>query len=166
MLLIIIVLMMFVGIAVFLLSLANTVGREEFTSLYVNNLLLSVMRTDIGYTDSKCKLVSDLVFCAYFTPEWVCGESSLTCHDLANKTIANYMTTFGNQTMSLKYLFTVTPTFVTRDEGGEQISLDIGDQSLKKSRESFKVVSYPLVISKTVGSSQYTLKMQLIVSKK
>jgi hypothetical protein len=167
MILIIIVLMMFVGIVVFLLSLANTASKDEFTGLYVNNLLLSVMRTDTGYTDSNCKLVSDLVFCAYFTPEWSCGEGSSTCHDLANRTIANYMATFGNQTMSLKYLFTVTPTFVTRDENGEQISLDMGDQSLKKSRtESLKVVSYPLVISKTVGSNQYTLKMQLIVAKK
>jgi hypothetical protein len=166
MLLIIIVLMMLVAIVVFLLSVANTAGKEGFTSLYVNNLLLSVMRTDAGYTDSNCKLVSDLVFCAYFTPEWSCGEG-LTCSTLANRTIASYMTTFANQTMNLKYLFTVTPTFIARNEEGEPISLDIGDPSLKKSRtESLKVVSYPLVISKTVGSNQHTLKMQLIVAKK
>ncbi len=167
MILIIIVIALFVGIAVFLLSLASTVKNEELTSLYVNNLLLSVMRTDTGYTDSKCKLVSDLVFCAYFTPEWRCGEGTPTCMELANDTISYYMGTFGNHTRSLKYLFTVSPTFVSRDASGEEIRLDIGDSSLKKSRtESLKILSYPLVISKTVGSSQYTLKIQLIVANK
>ena len=166
MILIIIMLMMFTGIVVFLLSLAGTAGREGFTGLYVNNLLLSVMRTDIGYTDSKCKLVSDLVFCAYFSPEWICGDSGVTCLGLANRTIQNYMKTFGNQTINLRYLFTVTPTFVTRNEEGEQISLDIGDQALKRSKTGLKVVSYPLVISKSVGSNQYTLKVQLMVAEK
>jgi len=167
MILIIVVIMMFVGIVVFLLSLAGTVGRDEFTPLYVDNLLLSVMRTDTGYTDSRCKLVSDLVFCAYYTPEWVCGEGAVTCYDLANSTITSYMKTFANKTLNLRYLFTVTTTFVTRNNEGEQISLDIGEPDLKKPRTgSMKAVSYPLVISKVIGSNQYTLKMQLIVAKR
>jgi len=167
MLLIIIVIMIFVGLAVFLLGLASTVGGNEFTALYVNNLLLSVMRTDTGYTDSRCKLVSDLVFCAYFTPEWQCGPGVPNCLELANNTISNYMAIFGNATKNMKYLFTVTPAFVVRDPSGEPISLDIGDNSLKKSKtESLKLYSHPLVISKTVGSNQYTLKIQLIISKK
>jgi len=167
MLLIVIVIMIFAGMAVFLLGLASTVGGNEFTALYVNNLLLSVMRTDTGYTDSKCKLVSDLVFCAYFTPEWQCGPGVPNCLDLANNTITNYMAIFGDATKHMKYLFTVTPAFVVRDPSGEPISLDIGDNSLKKSRtESMKLYSHPLVISKSVGSNQYTLKIQLIISKK
>jgi len=167
MLLILIVIMMFIGMAVFLLGIASTVSSNDFTALYVNNLLLSVMRTDTGYTDSKCKLVSDLVFCAYFTPEWECGPGVPNCLELANRTIAGYMTTFGNQTKSMKYLFTVTPAFIARDVSGEPISLDIGDGSLKTSKtETMKLYSQPLVISKTVGSNQYTLKIQLIVSKK
>ncbi|MCX6814163.1 MAG: hypothetical protein NTY20_00715 [Candidatus Aenigmarchaeota archaeon] len=167
MLLIIIVIMIFVGMVVFLLGIASTVGGNEFTGLYVNNLLLSVMRTDTGYTDSKCKLVSDLVFCAYFTPEWQCAQGVPNCLELANNTITRYMTIFGNQTKSMKYLFTVTPAFVARDVSGEPISLDMGDKALKKSKaESLKIYSHPLVISKTVGSNQYTLKIQLIVSKK
>jgi hypothetical protein len=167
MLLIVIVIMIFVGLAVFLLGLASTVAGNEFTALYVNNLLLSVMRTDTGYTDSKCKLVSDLVFCAYFTPEWQCGPGVPNCLDLANNTITNYMAIFGDATKSMKYLFTVTPAFVVRDPSGEPISLDIGDSSLKKSKiDTLKLYSHPLVISKSVGSNQYTLKIQLIISKK
>ena len=164
MILVIIVLMMFVGMVVFLLGIASTVNREDFNNLYVNNLLLTTMRTDTGFTDSRCKLVSDLVFCAYFTPEWMCGGSS--CSELANATIRDYMTTFGNQTKSVKYLFTVSPAFVARDSSGEAISLDIGDSSLKRSKDSVKRYSQPLVISKTVGSNQYTLKIQLVVAKK
>lgn len=167
MLLIIIVIMIFVGLAVFLLGLASTVGGNQFTQLYVNNLVLSVMRTDTGYTDAKCKLVSDLVFCAYFTPEWQCGPGVPNCLELANITIARYMGFFASDPQGMKYLFTVTPAFVVRDPSGEPISLDLGDNSLKKSKgDTLKLYSHPLVISKTVGSNQYTLKIQLIISKK
>lgn len=167
MLLIVIVIMIFVGVAVILLGITSTVGGNDLTSLYVNNMVLSMMRTDTGYTDSKCKLVSDLVFCAYFTPEWQCGPGVPNCLGLANDTITRYMEIFGNQTKSMKYLFTVTPAFVARDASGEAISLDIGDKALKKSKsDSIKLYSHPLVLSKTVGSNQYTLKIQLIVSKK
>jgi hypothetical protein len=166
MLLIIVVLMMFVGIAVFLLSLASTASRDEFTSLYVNNLLLSVMRTDTGYADSKCKLVSDLVACAYITPDWMCGETR--CDELANSTVSKYMMTFSNQTMSLKYLFNVTTIgfYVIDENTGEPKIFEIGDPSLKKSRESFKVFSYPRLIPKTVNSNTFYLKVQLIVASK
>jgi hypothetical protein len=167
MLLVVIVIMIFVGMVVLLLGLANTISKQEFTQLYVNNLLLSTMRTDTGYTDAKCKLVSDLVFCAYFTPEWQCGPGVPNCLELANSTIANYMGLFGSDSQGMKYLFTVAPAFIARDESGESISLDMGDKSLKKSKtETLKLYSHPLVISKTVGSNQYTLKIQLIVSMK
>jgi len=167
MLLIVIVIMIFVGLAVFLLGIANTATKNEVTGIYVNNLLLAVMRTDTGYTDSKCKLVSDLVFCAYFTPEWQCGPGVPNCLGLANSTIAKYMSEFWNESKSMKYLFTVSPAFVARDPTGEPISLDMGDSSLKRSKtDAMKIFSYPLVISKTVGSNQYTLKIQLIVSKR
>jgi hypothetical protein len=167
MLLIVIIIMIFVGLAVFLLGIANPVTSNEVTGIYVNNLLLSVMRTDTGYTDSKCKLVSDLVFCAYFTPEWQCGPGTPNCLGLANITIARYMSAFWNETKSMKYLFTVSPAFVARDPTGEPISLDMGDSSLKTSKsDAMKIFSHPLVISKTLGSNQYTLKIQLIVSKR
>lgn len=165
MILIIIVLMMFVGIVVFLLSLANTVSREGFTSLYVNNLLLSVMRTDTGYMDSKCKLVSDLVACACYTPDWMCGQ--MTCQRLANETVTKYMAFFGNQTTSLKYLFVSTSEVVCRDAEGNPMTLEIGDSSLKTSRkESFKIISYPLVITKTFDVNSYTMRMELILAEK
>ena len=165
MIMIVIVLMMFVAIVVFLLQLASTAGNQKYTVMYANNLLLSVMRTDTGHTDSRCKLVSDLVFCAYFTPEWECGTDG-NCLELANKTIKDYMTLFSNQTTSVKYLFSATPTFVSRDPEGAPISLDIGDKALKKSRETFKVFSHPLVLSKTLGPNQYTLRLQLIIANK
>ena len=85
------------------------------------------------------------------------------CLELANSTITRYMSVFGNQTKSVKYLFTVSPAFVSRDPSGEQISLDIGDHSLKASKKE-KLYSHPLVVSKTVGANQYTLKIQLIIS--
>jgi hypothetical protein len=166
MILLVIVLAIFIGMVLFLLNLANTVKSEEFTSLYANNLLLSVMRTDTGYTDTRCKLVSDLVFCSYFTPDWICGDSGFRCIDLANETIRKNMALFGNETKFMKYLFMVSPQFVALDPSGEVISLDFGDSSLKKSKESFKVYSHPLVLSKTFGNNQYILKMQLIVAKK
>jgi hypothetical protein len=76
-----------------------------------------------------------------------------------------YMTTFGNETKSMRYLFTVTPEFAAF-ASGEPISLDIGDSGLKSSKSSVKRYSYPIVISKSVGVSQHTLKVQLVVAKK
>lgn len=163
MILLIVIIAVFAVLVVFLLNIAKIVSQKGFTNLYVNNLLLSVMRTDTGHTDPKCKLVSDLVFCAYFTPEWECGEEG-KCLNIANETIAEYMRIFGNETKSMRYLFTVKPTFAALGPEGEQISLDFGDGSLKKAKE--RVVSHPLVLSKTVGTNQYTLKIQLIVANK
>jgi hypothetical protein len=164
MLLIIIVIMIFVGMVVFLLGLANTVSNEEFTRLYVNNLLISTMRTDTGYTDSKCKLVSDLIVCACFARDWICGDSGITCGELANRTVTKYMVIFANQTKSMKYLFLSTPEFVCRDESGNPANLVIGDVSLKKSKDPLKITSYPVVIGKTFDLNRYTMKIQLIVA--
>ncbi len=164
MILIIIVLMMFVAIAVFLLQVASTVSNQEYTVLYANSLLLTVMRTDTGYTDSRCKLVSDLVVCACFTPTWRCGD--IECAQLANETLAGYMDVFGNQTTHLKYLFTSTSQAHCIDSEGNSMALEIGDKTLKKSRETFKVFSYPLTIPKTFDYNSYIMTMQLIIANK
>ncbi len=162
MILIIIVIMIFVAMIVFLLNLAGSVNRETYTNLYVNNLLLSVMRTDTGYTDSKCKLVSDLVFCAYFTPEWRCGNER--CLDLANETLHKYLGVFAKQTnSSMRYLFTVTTNTLATNEG-EPITLEMGDASIKTAKAT-KRYSYPLVLTKSDGFNQHTLKIQLVVAK-
>jgi len=163
MVLIVVVIMIFIGLVVFLLGVAQKISNEDYMEIYVNSLLVSVMRTDTGYSDSKCKLVSDLIFCAYFTPEWKCEPGVPECRELANRTVSNYMKTFANETKSLKYLFTVRPEFISRTESGEAFTLDMGDQSLKKTKSAV-VYSQPLVISKDVGYNHYTLKMQLIVS--
>jgi hypothetical protein len=165
MILIIVVLMMFIGIAVFLLQLASTVSKEEYTTFYAGSLLLSMMRTETGFTDSRCRTVSDMVACACFTPDWVCGSES--CSELANRTVTGYMGVFMNQTTSLKYLYTTTSDVICRDDEGNPRTLELGDPSLKTSKkEAFKVVSYPLSITKTFEYSTFIMRMQLMLAKK
>ncbi len=66
--LIVVLILVFIGLAVFLLSFASTLDQQDYFNLYTNNMIITVMRSDTGYHDSKCRLVSDAVSCAFFSP--------------------------------------------------------------------------------------------------
>ncbi len=166
MILIVILLLMFIVLALFLLSLARPVSQEDYMKLYVNNLLLSVMRTDTGFSDSNCRLISDATACAFILPDWRCGDSGLTCLELANDSLSDYMGSYELISKNYRYLFVITSEgFISRTgyEQGEGMRLVIGDQSLE-SASSKRTSTY--VIQKSLAGSQYNIRVLLKLARK
>jgi hypothetical protein len=162
MILIVLLLVVFAALAVFLLSMARTVSHEEYMDLYVNNLLLSIMRTDTGYGTSDCKLMSDVLACAFATPSHLCG--GMSCLDFANGSLTEYTETFGEIAASYSYLFEAETYGCWSVTGEECTVLMFGDESLKGYRS--KRTSNPYVIQKSMGGNQYNLKVKLYLARK
>jgi len=160
-LLLLIVIMIFAGMIVFLFQLTETVTSSKYTNMFINNLLITMMRTDTGLTEPKCKRVSDLVFCAYFDPGWRCGD--MDCFSFAEQTMDHYISMFSEE--NLRYLLIVeTPGFIARSQSGEPVRLEIGDSKLKE--EKGKTFSEPLTLQKIINGRNYILSVKLIVKKK
>lgn len=132
MILIVLVLIIFAGIAVFLFTFARTVSQEEYMNIYVHNLLLTTLRTDTGYTDANCKLVSDTLACAFLHPAHRCGGTGPACLDLANQTVTEYLNKSENVRKNYRYLLIVE----SETWGGEAgpYRLEIGDKALETER--------------------------------
>ncbi len=126
---IVIVIIVFSGVILFLLSLAETVSQEEYMNLYAHNMLLSVLRTDTGYLDSSCQTVADTISCAFLEPSRVCEGSGMTCRDLAGSLLEGHASRLEETRKNYLYLFTVEPTggLVVRDpETGEPMVMEVG----------------------------------------
>ncbi len=127
---IVIIIIIFAGIIMFLLNLAGTVSQKEYMNMYSHNMLLSILRTDTGYLDSKCQTMSDTLACAFLEPSWVCEGSGMRCKDLAEGLLASYTGKLEATKKNYLYLFTVEPTggLVVRDpETGEQMVIQVGN---------------------------------------
>jgi hypothetical protein len=162
MILIVLLLIIFVATALFLLSLARTVSQEDYLDLYVNNLMLSLMKTDTGFSDSNCKLISDATACAFSPTTWPCGEG-LTCLDLANQSISEYMDAFEMISKNYRYLFIVTSDTCSRVEEGCR-AIRFGDESLEDFRGTKKTAKY--VIQKRISGTRMNLIVLLYVARK
>ncbi len=167
MVLMVILLIVFAAIAVFLFSLAKTVSQEDYMDTYVNNLMLSVMKTDTGYSDSNCKLMSDATACAFILPDWKCGDSGKGCLELTEERLTDYMDAFETISKNYRYLFVITSQgFITRTdiEQGEGMRLTFGDATLEDYRGKKRVANY--AIQKSLAGNQYNLKVQLYIARK
>ncbi len=161
MILLIVVLLIFLGLITILLSLSSTVIREEYSDLYVNNLLLSVLKTNTGYGD-RCETVSDLITCAFLTPSYVCRGSPKPCLELANETLKKYM---GLINENMRYFFTVrsaSSEWIPL-HGKGALKLEFGDPSLERERRIPKRVANT-IIEKLYHGTEYLLEAKLIVS--
>jgi len=174
--LIVLVLIVFGGLAVFLITFAQTIKQPEYTRLYATNIMLSVMRTDTGYTDSRCKQISDVVSCAFFESDWRCKNetTSPTCLDLANNTIRGQIESFELIQKNYRYLFVVKPIRTDPVSGdlvdimnprtGEPLRLKLGDLSLEHEKVNKIVESYS--IDKMTSQGPIRLKAQIYLSQK
>jgi len=169
MILIILVIIVFGGLAVFLLTFAKTFSQPEYINLYSHNLLLSVMRTDTGYTDSRCRLVSDTMSCAFFESDWKCGGEGPTCLDLLNETIQKYVGSFELVQKSYRYLFIAKPEYLSGGDvlnplTDEPLRIKVGDLGLETERVSKIVASEQ--VQKTTSQGPIVIKAQLILSQR
>lgn len=118
----------FLGIIVFLFSIVKNISLQDYENLYVHNTLLTILRTDTGYTDADCKLVSDVIACSFMKPGWRCGGTGPTCYDLANKKISEYL---GKLKKNYKFLFLAEPQW-TSHGNNIKVSTDADFESNKE----------------------------------
>ncbi|HDD72472.1 MAG TPA: hypothetical protein ENG00_00095 [Candidatus Aenigmarchaeota archaeon] len=159
MILLVFLIMIFTGLVIVLLSLSQTVVREEYSDLYVNNLLLSILKTNTGYTD-RCETVSDLIGCAFLTPSYTCGGSSLECRTLAEQTLEEYMN-MVNENMVYCFNITSGPGWSSLDEQG-LYSISFGDSSIWKKGINRRVAR--TVIQSVHEGLEYNIEVTLAVA--
>ena len=88
---ILLILVVFGVVVVFLSSFMSFRSQEDYLNLYTSNALISILRTDTGYTNfpENCRRIIDVLFCSEFTPSFRCGGSE--CRSLANVLVDTHM---------------------------------------------------------------------------
>ena len=169
MIMIILVIMVFAGMAMFLLSFAQQLSQDDYMNLYVHNMWLSVSRSDTGYRNSECKQVSDALTCAYYLGNPRCGGTGPTCLDVANRTLSYYLERFREYKGNLRYFlkfdsyrrnqstFELEPHTAIA-ENGVPLRLSIGDKNLERERTRKWAVNENLI------KGEYVLKAKLLVA--
>jgi len=150
---ILLVIMVFIGMIMFLLSLAKTVSREEYMNLYVHNLLVSILRSDTGdYSDYECKTVADALMCA-FRENKIC-PSGKSCREIAEDFINESINKF-KEIKGYRYLF------IARPSAGwiASYKLEVGDSDLLT--EKVKKIT----ANEKIQRGDYILDVTLIISK-
>ena len=126
MIFIILIIIIFLGMASFLLSLGRTVSQSEYLNLFAHDLLSSLLKTDTGPTDPSCKTVSDVLACSFLSPTYVCGGQD--CFSLAQQTVNEQVSRFALIKEGFRFLLTVEPEgFVALPQGGGPYTVEVGD---------------------------------------
>ena len=165
MIMIVLLLIIFAIVVIFLLSVVQKVEQEDYMSLYANNIVLSIMKTDTGYPDSNCKLMSDLTACAFLLPDWTCGDSGMTCRDMADERLNLYMEALEDISQNYRYLFVVsTSDFISRDalDQGVAHQLMIGDEELLDFQGTKRTSVY--AIQKSLQGNSYNIKVMMYLT--
>jgi hypothetical protein len=168
MILILLVVMVFAGVAVFLLSFAQQLSQEDYMYAYTNNMWLALSRSDTGYSDMDCKLVSDALACAYYLGNPRCGGTGKTCLEVANGTLAYYLQRFSEEKGNLRYLLTFESWEMNQTTGrlephvslvsGEPLRLRLGDEGLDKGTMK------KWVVNENIIRGEYVLKARLVTA--
>ncbi len=164
--LLLVLLLIFIGVITILLGLSNVIKNDDYSDLYTNNLLLSLMRTSTGYTD-RCESMSDLLGCAFLTPSRRCGNSDKGCLELANETIRNYMQILNeNINKNIDYYLTARSYGSEWTPIGDQgeIRLRFGDPLLETKKIPKRTAS--TIIQTTYEGNEYQIEVTLLVAYK
>ena len=149
--LLVLVVIIFGMLILFLFSFTETLGQEEYMPKHLNNLLISMVRTDTGYTGSNCKLIQDALGCTFLRPTDYCEGSTERCVDVAETRVTYYMDKFETIKESFRYFFKAEPSWWAK-MGDETIVFEVGDPSVEdadeKIIESYTVwLEYPLYLT-------------------
>ena len=113
---IVLILVVFLGLALFLTSTLQTQGLNERLGFYSNNLLLAFLKTDTGYAENPetCQTIGDLLHCSAVTPSFQCGgnrcgQEAVTLTDVylskaVEKSGFDYYFVWGNKESGKKEL--------------------------------------------------------------
>jgi hypothetical protein len=161
MIMVLLVLIIFIGVIFVLLSLSESLVDDDYSDLYVNNLLLSILRTNTGYTD-RCETVSDTIACSFLTPRYRCGGSQTSCMDTANQTLDRYM---GLIKENMRYYFVVKsadPGWVPLDESGA-LKLEFGEPEIYNNKRISKRVA-STIIQKVQSGNEYNIEVSAYIT--
>jgi hypothetical protein len=154
---------MFVGIVLIFLSFLGEKESKDYINLYAHNVLLSILRSDTGYLDEGCKLVSDTLACSFSLSPWKCGDV-IPCETLARQTVTKYLQEYEKIRKNYRYLFIVEPDKRIISYGMKKMTIKIGDESLEDEKIEKIVVNEK--IQKIEHGSQKLLNVRLILAKK
>ncbi len=162
--LLLLVMIIFIGLGIFLLSMAKSVSQQEYMLLYANNLLLSILRKDTGFMENECRSIADAIACIYFAhPNLRCGDNGPTCSELAGSEVGRLMSRFG-EIKGYKYLLSVKPVgFIPHSESGEIMEFEIGNSTLKYMK-GLKIAATQK-LEKTTETGQLILDVRLVLTK-
>ena len=93
---------------------------------------------------------------------WPCGEG-LTCLDLANQSLAEYMDAFELISKNYRYLFTVVSDTCSLAEEGCRV-IRFGDESLEDYKGTKKTSKY--IIQKRISGTRMNLIVRLYIARK
>lgn len=132
---------------------------------YVHSLLGAVLRSDTGYLDSNCKLVSDALACSFTKPSsYRCEGSGPTCLELSTETIEKLMKRYETIRENYRYLFVVKPEGFISKVGGEKLEVKFGDESLLEEKTTKMVANEK--VQKVVDGEPLLLGVKIIVARK
>jgi hypothetical protein len=148
----VLVLMVFGGLAVFLLSMVQTVSQEDYMNIYAHNMLISVMRTDTG-KGADCALVSDTLSCASYG--MIC-DSGEDCSTVARSKISEFMTYMNEAKTTYDWYIGVY-------DKNDFLLLELGNTELVAKKT--KKWSASETVYDVVGTTQNTFNVRLILAK-
>lgn len=165
--LIFLVLIIFAGVIVLLLSLATDVGSQEYMNLYTHNTLLSVLRADTGFLSPNCRQISDTLACYFgaYGAENMCG-SGQTCEQIANNRITEYLGTFEAVRQNYRYVFIVksgSTDWTPLGPGGTPLELRIASSPEDSYLDEERVEK--LVANERIQAGNRALSVQLVMAK-
>jgi hypothetical protein len=88
---IVLIILVFGVVVLFLSSFVGFQSQEDYLNLYTGNALISILRTDTGYTNhpESCGRIIDVLFCSEYTPSFRCGGTE--CKSLAGVLVDTHM---------------------------------------------------------------------------
>lgn len=152
--LILMVLIIFGGLVLFLLSLAQTISQEDYMNIYVHNMILSLLRTDTGELGKECKFVSDAIACATYRGQC---DSGTQCKTLVDDRIDFYME-------QLNQIKTTYNWYIGVFDRNELTLLEFGDPRLLDKKT--KKWSASEIIYEAMGLQESTYIVRLILARK
>jgi len=156
----VLVLFLVFGMFIFLLMMLQKPPESPLDNMYAHNMLLSIMRSDTGYPEEKCKTVADAVACAFFEPYYKCGDS-VECARVADNRIADLLGKYSGYKQNNIYYIEASPEGRVVSWMGSAVEIKRGDQSAKTSTQKSTAEQK---IQKLFQGEPYTVKVKLYMA--
>ncbi|MEM5798907.1 MAG: hypothetical protein QXP39_02565 [Candidatus Aenigmatarchaeota archaeon] len=138
--LMIITVMIFIGMAIFLLYFAQTITITEYEELYAHEMLTAIIRSGGAgpecpecWMDKSCRYVSDLIGCYWTKAGYVCRSASpqFSCDVLAVKRLNESLQTYAGLKPGYEYFLAARPVGFAGIQDFIYVNVSSSDRLLK-----------------------------------